>query len=205
MKFRLYLIQWKYSKKWKSSVTYQSQWVLFLVRIPQWYISYVQSYKNLLSVWRDSNRSETLTQPQRTVSFTHVFHGEMFQIHTQTHVCCCFSPHLYLTAAGSPQSTRNETLQRRCRDVNCVQNPLHPDSQQKVRDKQTKQKQDQDGKRQVRSFQVGDAVWMRNFSYGHKWIDRVHCHGDRPVSFPVMLGAGKIVRRHVVLIFRFQE
>lgn len=45
--------------KLRHCMTYQSRSVLFLVRIPQWYISYVQSYKNLLSLWSETNRSET--------------------------------------------------------------------------------------------------------------------------------------------------
>ncbi len=72
-------------------MTYQSQWVLFLVRIPQWYISYVQPNKNLLSLWRDTNRSETLTPAQLTVCFTHLIDGEMIQIQTQS---LCFSLHV---------------------------------------------------------------------------------------------------------------
>ncbi len=65
-------------------MTYHSQWVLFLVRIPQWHISYVQPNKNLLSLWRDTNRSETLTRAQLTVCFTRFIDGEMIQIQTQS-------------------------------------------------------------------------------------------------------------------------
>ncbi len=74
---------------------------------------------------------------------------------------------------------------------------LHTDLQQKVRDKQSKQKQHHDNKWQVRSFQVGDAVLTRNFSYGPKWITGFIAKVTGPLSYQVMLEDGKTVRRHV--------
>ncbi len=74
---------------------------------------------------------------------------------------------------------------------------LHPDLQQKVRDKQSKQKQHHDNKWQARSFQVGDAVLTRNFSYGPKWIPGFTAKVTGPLSYQVMHGDGKTVRRHV--------
>ncbi len=74
---------------------------------------------------------------------------------------------------------------------------LHPDLQQKVRDKQCKQKQHHDNKWQVRSFQVGDAVLTRNFSYGPKWIPGFIAKVTGPLSYQVMLGDGKTVRSHM--------
>ncbi len=74
---------------------------------------------------------------------------------------------------------------------------LHPDLQQKVHDKQSKQKQQHDNKWQVRSFQVGDAVLTRNFSYGPKWIPGFIAKVTGPLSYQVMLGDGKTVRSHM--------
>ncbi len=74
---------------------------------------------------------------------------------------------------------------------------LHPDLQQKVRGKQSKQKQHHDNKWQVRSFQVGDAVLTRNFSYGPKWIPGFIAKVTGPLSYQVMLGDGKTVRSHM--------
>ncbi len=74
---------------------------------------------------------------------------------------------------------------------------MHPDLQQKVRDKQSKQKQHHDNKWQVRSFQVGDAVLTRNFSYGPKWIPGFIAKVTGPLSYQAMFGDGKTVRRHV--------
>lgn len=74
---------------------------------------------------------------------------------------------------------------------------LHPDLQQKVREKQIKQKQYHDNKWQRRCFQVGDTVLTRNFSYGPKWIPGFITKVTGPLSYQVMLGDGKTVRRHV--------
>ncbi len=49
----------------------------------------------------------------------------------------------------------------------------------------------------VRSFQVGDAVLTRNFSYGPKWIPGFIAKVTGPLSYQVMLGDGKTVRSHM--------
>jgi len=128
---------------------------------------------------------ETQTEVKHSLNLSGLCPLHMYvHMYTQTKVCCCFSPHISCIcgpcSAGSPQSTTGtspaETLSG-CKLCSTLE-PSHPDSQQKVRDKQTKQKQDQDSKCQIRSFQVGDAVWTRNCSYGPKWIDRVHWQGQ---------------------------
>lgn len=107
----------------------------------------------------------------------------MFQIQTQTHVAvlvfifavfdgCVFVARVLFSYRITPQSTTGISPAEMLlgRKLHSTLDPLHPDLQQKVRDKQSKQKQYHDNKWQVRSFQVGDAVLTGNFSYGPKWI-----------------------------------
>lgn len=74
---------------------------------------------------------------------------------------------------------------------------VHPDLRTKVERKQRIQKKYHDKQGPGRSFQIGDAVVTRNFSYGPKWIPGFIAKVTGPVSYKVMLGAGTIVRRHV--------
>lgn len=44
---------------------------------------------------------------------------------------------------------------------------------------------------------MGDSVLTRNFSLGPKWIPGIIESVTGPVSYKVMLGDGRVVRRHV--------
>nr|XP_023691255.1 uncharacterized protein K02A2.6-like [Paramormyrops kingsleyae] len=74
---------------------------------------------------------------------------------------------------------------------------VHPDLRVRVERKQDTQKELHDKQVRGRSFQVGDMVITRNFSYGSKWIPGFIVKVTGPVSYKVMLGDGNVVRRHV--------
>ena len=50
---------------------------------------------------------------------------------------------------------------------------LLPDVKAKIQQKQLKQKKSRDTKKGLRSFVPGDNVFVRNYSYGPKWIPAV--------------------------------
>ncbi|RXN35623.1 putative protein K02A2.6-like protein [Labeo rohita] len=99
----------------------------------------------------------------------------------------------------TPQSTTGISLAEMLlgRKLRSTLDLLHPDLQQKVRDKQSKQKQYHDNKCPIRNFQVVDAVLTKNFSYGPKWIPGFIAKVSGPLSYQVMLGDGKTMQRHV--------
>ncbi|XP_061570028.1 uncharacterized protein K02A2.6-like [Cololabis saira] len=74
---------------------------------------------------------------------------------------------------------------------------LLPDVKTRVRQKQLKQKENHDLKKRLRSFAPGDNVFIRNFSFGPKWIPAVIESSSGPVSYTATLGNGKTVKRHV--------
>ena len=74
---------------------------------------------------------------------------------------------------------------------------LHPDGAAKVANAQTKQKQRHDMHSRVRGLQVGDKVYIRNFTGLPAWLPGTLLEQTGPVSFRVQLSSGRIHRRHV--------
>ena len=74
---------------------------------------------------------------------------------------------------------------------------LMPDVKTKVQQKQLKQKENHDNKKRLRSFAPGDNVFVRNYSYGPKWIPAVITSSSGPVSYTVTIGNGQTLKRHV--------
>lgn len=50
---------------------------------------------------------------------------------------------------------------------------LIPDVKTRVQQKELKQKENHDTKKRLRRFAPGDNVFIRNYSYGPKWIPAV--------------------------------
>ena len=91
------------------------------------------------------------------------------------------------------------------RKLRCTLDLIHPDMARKVLDRQEKQKHDHDKRAKARGFKVGDAVIVRNYSHGPKWVPGFIEKVTGPVSYTVMLGDGRVVRRHVDQICSRQE
>ena len=82
---------------------------------------------------------------------------------------------------------------------------VRPDLSKTVRQHQESQRQQHDNRARVRGFEIGDSVFVRNFSqqYPHpKWlIGQIH-DVRGPVSYSVQLHDQRIVRRHIDHIHR---
>ena len=63
--------------------------------------------------------------------------------------------------------------------------------------KQETQRSNHDNQRQERSFKVSDAVLVRNFQAGDKWLPGIVVYILGPRSLKVKLNDGKVVRRHL--------
>ncbi|RXN14561.1 putative protein K02A2.6-like protein [Labeo rohita] len=74
---------------------------------------------------------------------------------------------------------------------------LMDDSPTKILKKQQKQKEGHDKSCKLRSFEVGDSVYVRNYSGGPKWIPAVVKSCTGPLSYKTALGQGQTVKRHV--------
>lgn len=74
---------------------------------------------------------------------------------------------------------------------------LLPDLRTKVLQKQQKQRESHDKHCKFRSFEPGDSVYVRNYSFGPKWIPAVVESCTGPVSYKTAIGQGQIVKRHV--------
>ncbi|XP_056136247.1 uncharacterized protein K02A2.6-like [Lampris incognitus] len=74
---------------------------------------------------------------------------------------------------------------------------LTPDVKTKDQQKQMKQKQAHDGHTKLRSLAPGDEVFIRNYSYGPKWIPAVVESLSGPVSYTVTVGSGQTMKWHV--------
>ncbi|XP_039887198.1 uncharacterized protein K02A2.6-like [Simochromis diagramma] len=83
------------------------------------------------------------------------------------------------------------------RRLRSVLDLLMPDVKTKVQHKQLKQKENHVTKKRLRSFTPGDKVFIRNYSYGPKWIPAVIVRASGPVSYIVTIGSGQTVKRHV--------
>ena len=73
---------------------------------------------------------------------------------------------------------------------------LKPDLQQKVHDKQLKQKQSRDKHCRAQNFFEGRKVFVKNHGKGNKWLPGQICQQTGPVSFKVQLRNGKRIRCH---------
>ena len=70
---------------------------------------------------------------------------------------------------------------------------LHPDLSKKIHDKQNK---NYTTKRAIRSFQVGDKLFAKNFSGSPRWIPVVVTQVTSPLSYWVQTAIGIIMKRH---------
>lgn len=52
---------------------------------------------------------------------------------------------------------------------------------------------------------AGDHIYTKNYGHGPKWIPGLIQEITGPVSYTVLLGNGKVVRRHVDQLFSRQE
>ena len=83
------------------------------------------------------------------------------------------------------------------RKLRCTLESIHPDLNNRVQKKQERQIKDHYKKAKERCFKTGDSVLTQNFSFGPKWIPGIIESVTGPVSYKVMLGDERIVRRHV--------
>ena len=75
---------------------------------------------------------------------------------------------------------------------------LYPNISKKVQAQQIKQKLGHDNSKPLRSFELGDAVFVENFSNPPpKWIPGKITKVTGPLSYQVELQCGTVVRRHV--------
>jgi len=74
---------------------------------------------------------------------------------------------------------------------------LMPTVARRVCANQQQQKVNHDGKRKLREFVVGNAVYVKNFSGTPAWVPGVIEKSRGPLSYLVKLLNGKLVRRHV--------
>ena len=75
---------------------------------------------------------------------------------------------------------------------------LRPDISQRVEHKQAMQKQSHDSSKPLRTFSVGDKVFVQNFSGTlPKWLSGTIGEVTGPLSYVVTLSDGRTVRRHV--------
>jgi hypothetical protein len=73
---------------------------------------------------------------------------------------------------------------------------VHPSVERRVVQKQSQQKLNHDHA-EVRSYQVGDLVSIKNFSVGPKWLAGVVAQITGPLSYVVKLTDGRLLKRHV--------
>ena len=74
---------------------------------------------------------------------------------------------------------------------------IRPDIHQRVVDKQSQQKKDHDQHVQVRTFQVGERVMVKNFRSGPNWVPATITQQDGPVSYTVCVENGQLWKRHL--------
>nr|XP_043895059.1 uncharacterized protein K02A2.6-like [Solea senegalensis] len=91
------------------------------------------------------------------------------------------------------------------RKLRCTLDLIHPDLKKKVEAKQTSQKAYHDKHAKERNFVAGESIYTKNYGYGPKWVPGLIHDTTGPVSYTVLLGDGKLVRRHVDQLFSRQE
>ena len=73
----------------------------------------------------------------------------------------------------------------------------HPDVSGRVQESQARQQRAHDSHSRARAFQVGDRVYVRNFSGSRVWTEGTILDKTGPVSFRVRLLDGRIWKRHI--------
>ena len=73
---------------------------------------------------------------------------------------------------------------------------VKPDVQQRVIQKQSKQKLDHDSRCKDRQFSEGERVYAKNFGSGEKWLSGKIVRKKGPVTFEIELQNGKRLQRH---------
>ena len=74
---------------------------------------------------------------------------------------------------------------------------LRPNVTDRVSNKQERQKEGHDHGTVIRSYPVGEAVWVRNFSQGPTWLAGVVVQNQGQCSLHVKLTDGRVVHRHL--------
>ena len=73
---------------------------------------------------------------------------------------------------------------------------LRPNAAERVEERQQKQKAQHDRKARSRTFRVGDAIFLKNFGAGQRWLPGQIVEMTGPVSFQVLLEDGRRKRCH---------
>ncbi|XP_048590142.1 uncharacterized protein K02A2.6-like [Nematostella vectensis] len=108
-----------------------------------------------------------------------------------------------LSYRTTPHATTGKTpgellMNRKLKTRLDLVNPLSQDTiRTRVEDKQLAQKKQHDNLVPLREFQVNDPVFVKNFSYGPKWLCGTIIQQSGPVSYVVQLSSGGVFRRHV--------
>ena len=107
----------------------------------------------------------------------------------------------------TPQATRGLSPSEMLMGIKlrCTLDLIHPDLKKKVEAKQTSQKAYHDKHAREHNFVAGEPIYTKNYGYGPKWIPGLIHETTGPVSYTVLLGDGKLVRRHVDQLFSKQE
>lgn len=71
------------------------------------------------------------------------------------------------------------------------------DLKAKVQAKQQREKNSHDQGTKMSNFKMGDEVYIRNYSYGPKWLLAVIKNCTGPVSYSVAIGNGQNLHHHV--------
>ena len=74
---------------------------------------------------------------------------------------------------------------------------MKPDLSSKVQQKQEAQKVHHDKSAKHRQFQIGDAVYVKDFTAHKSWIPGIVSEVKGPLSYHVTIADGRIFRRHV--------
>ena len=98
----------------------------------------------------------------------------------------------------NPQSTTGESLAqlRWGRSLRSHLHLLRPDVAIRVHLAQSRQKKQHDQPSRTRGVKLGDAVSVRNYSRGSKWVPGTIIQETGPLSARVELQDGMVVRRH---------
>ena len=73
---------------------------------------------------------------------------------------------------------------------------LKPHVEQRVQDKQLRQKVDHDKLSRTRHFSTGDHIFVRNYAKGEKWVPAKLIDSSGPLSFTAHTLDGRLIRCH---------
>ena len=94
------------------------------------------------------------------------------------------------TTGVSPAELLLGRRPRTCLDL------LRPNAAERVEERQQKQKAQHDHRARSRTFRVGDAIFLKNFGAGQRWLPGQIVEMTGPVSFQVLLEDGRRKRCH---------